>query len=347
MGSKQFGGKFTKSWKAVYESSPNWEAGKFQNLVKTELAFSPIDIPKIIYKQWRLKENRIPSAPLPVHGFDKESFLNNGQESSYIWYGHSVFAFQMNQKTILIDPMFGDNCSPIAPFPTKRFSENTIDIIDEFPDIDLILISHDHYDHLDLASINKLRSKTKKFWVALGVKRHLVQWGIDPAIIEEFDWWDKKDFEGIQISFTPTRHFSGRGLTDRLKSLWGGWVLNNQQNNIWFSGDSGYGEHFTDIGKRLGPFDISFMECGQYNDYWHDIHMFPNESAQAAKDAGVKKAIPVHWGAFPLSFQHEWYTPAAEFLKETEKRSIPAAFPKLGKSYSISDHPKAHWWEDH
>jgi L-ascorbate metabolism protein UlaG (beta-lactamase superfamily) len=282
---------------------------------------------------------------LPVQPFDKSSFLALDDEIKYIWYGHSVLLFRINHKTILIDPMFGDNCSPIAPFPTKRFSENTIDIIETLPEIDLIMLSHDHYDHLDLASIEKLKSKTKLFWVALGVKRHLVRWGIEESRIVEFDWWDEKQFEGIAITYTPTRHFSGRGLSDRLKSLWGGWVLNNQKSKIWFSGDGGYGAHFKEIGERLGPFDLGFMECGQYNDYWHDIHLFPDESAQAAEDACAKKVIPVHWGAFPLSFQHEWYTPPTGFHAETQKRSIPAIFPELGKMYSLADNPTDLWWK--
>ena len=170
---------------------------------------------------------------------------------------------RMNEQTLLIDPMLGGNTTPIAPIANKRFSENTLQLIDGFPEIDLLLLTHDHYDHLDFDSIQKLKHKTQKYFVALGIKRHLVRWGVAPDLITEFDWWDNQSFENINITFTPTRHFSGRGLTDRNKSLWGGWAFENKNENIWFSGDGGYGQHFKEVGKRLGPFDFGFMECGQ------------------------------------------------------------------------------------
>ena len=178
----------------------------------------------------------------------------------FIWYGHSVVLLRVANKTILIDPMFGTNAVPISPFPIKRFSDNTLDFIKTFPQIDLVLLTHDHYDHLDLESIELFTPKVKEYYVALGCSRHLEKWGITKGKIKEFDWWDRSNFEGIDITFTPTRHFSGRGLTDRAKCLWGGWVLQTAQENIYFSGDSGYGTHFKEVGARLGPFDFAFME---------------------------------------------------------------------------------------
>ena len=156
------------------------------------------------------------------HCFVRQArFLSPNENSRFAWYGHSVVLMRMNNKTLLIDPMLGSNASPIAPFSTRRFSENTLDLADSFPDIDLLLLTHDHYDHLDLDSIRKLKSKVKKYYVALGIARHLISWGIDQEDIVEFDWWDHQTFEDIRITFTPTRHFSGRGLIDRAQSLWG------------------------------------------------------------------------------------------------------------------------------
>ena len=192
---------------------------------------------------------------------------------------------RVNNKTILIDPMLGPDAAPIAPFKSKRFSESTLSLIDQFPEIDLLLLSHDHYDHLDLASIKKLKPKVKQYYVALGCGRHLEHWGIDPVQIREFDWWDNASFEAINITFTPSRHFSGRGLRDRFKSLWGGWVFKTETESIYFSGDGGYGKHFKEVGEKLGPFDFGIMECGQYNEQWHQIHMYPEEAIQAAIDA--------------------------------------------------------------
>ena len=184
----------------------------------------------------------------------------------------------------------------------------------------------------------------KQYFVALGVKRHLVEWGLDKSSIQEFDWWDDANFADIKITFTPTRHFSGRGLKDRTKSLWGGWVFNTENETIWFSGDGGYGNHFTEIGEKFGPFDFAFMECGQYNDKWRAIHMFPDESVQAAIDATVKKAMPVHWAGFALS-QHSWTEPIEEFRKNALLKKLDINYPKLGQIVSLDKEVSTEeWW---
>ncbi|MEM6966823.1 MAG: MBL fold metallo-hydrolase [Bacteroidota bacterium] len=343
---KQFGGKVTSQLTKEYEQSPNWYNGSFQNLEETSLSSSIFDIPGIIYKQLTKTEGRIPAQPLPVLPFNKKEFLLTAAEAKFIWYGHSVVLMRMEGKTILIDPMLGPNTTPIAPMQTKRFSNNTLALIDEFPEIDLLLITHDHYDHLDLASMEKLKSKTQRYFVALGVKRHLVSWGIDPDLITEFDWWDAHALKDIQITFTPTRHFSGRGLTDRLKTLWGGWAFKTPNENIWFSGDGGYGKHFKVIGERLGPFDFAFMECGQYNQDWHPIHLFPDESVAAAVDAQAQKAMPVHWAGFPLSYEHTWQEPAEDFVKAAKEKQMDYATPPLGKLFTKSTIAQDEWWLD-
>jgi len=339
---KQFGGKLTDELTERYNQSKNWKKDKFLNLEETSMSVNFWDIPKLLYKQFTDKEKREPAKPLPIASFDKAAFLLDDVSFKYIWYGHSVLLMRMNGKTILIDPMLGPNASPIAPFKTKRFSENTLDLIDDFPEIDLLLMSHDHYDHLDYDSIQKLKSKTKQYFVALGVKRHLVSWGIDAELITEFDWWNESVISDINITFTPSRHFSGRGLTDRSKSLWGGWAFKTDTANIWFSGDSGYGNHFKEIGKKLGPFNFGFIENGQYNEKWHQIHMFPNESIQAAIDGRVKKSMPVHWAGFALA-QHDWTEPAEQFKEEAKRKQLEATFPKLGELHTIAD-TNGPWW---
>ena len=341
---KQFGGKVTKQLLERYQQSSNWENGCFQNLEHTELAASLLKIPNIIYKQLNQSREKEPSQPLPVLPFNKAEFLGSAPNSKFIWYGHSALLMRMNNLNILIDPMLGFNTTPIAPMATKRFSENTIDFIDDFPEIDLLLLTHDHYDHLDYSSIQKLKNKTKQYFVALGIKRHLVSWGVESNLIEEFDWWDSKGFESIKITFTPTRHFSGRGLTDRQKCLWGGWALKTAKENIWFSGDGGYGKHFKEIGKQLGPFDFAFMECGQYNYDWHDIHLFPEESVQAAIDANTKKVMPVHWGGFALSYQHTWREPVEDFVKAASDNNLDFVIPQLGQIFDSESSFQENWW---
>lgn len=340
---KQFGARLTKSLIAGYQHSPNWREGKFQNLEHTELSIPINKIPGILYKQIANKGGREPGRPLPVVPFNRSAFLDTSESPTFIWYGHSVVLMRMDNKTLLIDPMLGPNASPIAPVTTRRFSENTLNLIDEFPEIDLLLLTHDHYDHLDLASIEKLRHKTKQYFVALGVKRHLVHWGIAADSITEFDWWDARSFGNINVAFTPTRHFSGRGLTDRAKSLWGGWAFKTPGENVWFSGDSGYGSHFTEIGRRLGPFDFAFMECGQYNENWSQIHMFPEESVQAAIDAGAGRVMPVHWAGFSLA-PHTWTEPAERFVEEAGRKNLPIHLPQIGQQFQTSSQIQEKWW---
>lgn len=341
----QFGGKPTAADIERYRQSPNWKDGKFQNEEETIMSVSFWEIPVVIYKQLTNTKGRFPEKPLPVAPFDKEAFLADQSAFKFAWYGHSALLMRIEAQTILIDPMLGDNVTPIAPAKSPRFSENTLALIDDFPEIDLMIISHDHYDHLDLDSILKLREKTHQYFVTLGVKRHLVKWGVDPTKIKEFDWWDQHSFANIKITSTPTRHFSGRGLTDRAKSFWGGWAFQTENNNIWFSGDGGYGKHFKEIGERLGPFDFAFMESGQYNEKWRMIHMFPDESVQAALDANVKLAMPVHWGGFTLA-QHSWKEPAEEFLQYCKEHKLNYFFPKLGELVDpFTSERKEAWWE--
>ena len=338
----QFGGKLTVANKDLYAKSQNWKEGKFDNLERTSMEFSFQELPKMLYKQFFDTKGRSPKKPLQIATIDKEAFLAESEEPKFVWLGHSVVLMRWMNKTILIDPMLGPNASPIAPFATKRFSENTLDLINQFPEIDLLLMTHDHYDHLDLASITKLKSKTKKWFVALGVGRHLESWGIPSIDIQEFDWWDDAQFESIHFTFTPSRHFSGRGLTDRAKSLWGGWVMKSEMHNLYWSGDGGYGAHFKEVGDKFGPFDFGFMECGQYNENWHEIHMYPEETVQAALDAQVKKAMAVHWCGFALA-QHHWQDPIKRFLAAATKQGLQMSTPELGELITRKTETKF-WW---
>jgi len=345
---KQFGGKITNELLQKYKRSPNWKNGSFQNFVYTSLDFQIKRIPGFIYKQIFDGKKRQPQNSLPIIPFDKNHFLDdqkNPEKAKFIWYGHSALLFRIHQKTILLDPMLGPDCSPIAPFATARFSENTLDLIDDFPEIDLMLITHDHYDHLDFASIQKLKTKTKQYYVGLGLKRHLVAWGVNPDLVTEFDWWDEKNFHNIDITYTPTRHFSGRGLRNRDCSLWGGWSLHTPSEKIWFSGDGGYGDHFKAVGEKLGPFDFGFMECGQYNENWPVTHLFPEESVQAALDAGVQKAMPVHWCGFALA-QHSWKDPVERFSKKANSVDLEIMLPKMGSISTIESEGDGPWFKE-
>ena len=344
MNNKQFGGKLTNEWLQLYASSPQWHGGKFVNPEHTETALNWRRLPAMLYKQIKGHPQGYPSSELAIKPLELKAFMANVDSPRMVWFGHAVVLMYIAGKTILIDPMFGTDSSPVGPKRTKRFSPNTLAIIDALPPIDLVLLTHDHYDHLDYASIIKLKEKAKQYFVALGVKRHLLRWGIDANSITEFDWWQQTTLGDIQIWFTPTRHFSGRGLSSMAKCLWGGWVFTTSQHNIWFSGDGGYGPHFEDIGMRLGPFDFGFMECGQYGRDWPQIHLFPDEAVMAALDAGVKRAMPVHWGAFNLSYDHAWYEPVEEFIKHAAKNKLSCITPALGEIFDAQSET-ALWWE--
>ncbi len=343
---KQFGGKITDILKEIFEKSMQWDGKKFVNLEETNMDISPLKIPKLLYKQFCEKVGREPKEKLEILPFDKEAFLSPSEKMKFIWYGHSVVLLRIYNKTILIDPMLGPNAGPISPFPIKRFSDNTLDLIKDFPDIDLVLLTHDHYDHLDLESIKRLIPKVKEYYVALGCSRHLENWGVSKEKITEFDWWTASNFEGMVITFTPTRHFSGRGFTDRAKSLWGGWVIKTETENIYFSGDSGYGEHFKEVREKLGPFDFGFMECGQYNENWRQIHMFPEESVQAANDAGAQFIMPVHWAGFALA-QHHWKDPFERFIAACNATNQKFIVPRLGEQIALeSTMSSLKYWMD-
>lgn len=341
---RQFGGKVRQKHKEKYRQSPHWDGKKFQNLAVTTMDVNLKTIPRLLIRQMNGRTLRGPKRRIPVVPFDAGRFTKGDLKPKFVWYGHSALLLQLNGKNLLIDPMFGSDASPIAPVRSPRFTEQSLEIIDTLPAIDLMLLTHDHYDHLDFDSIEILKSKVSRYFVALGINRHLERWGIPADQVTEFDWWQENEFAGIQFRFTPSRHFSGRGPTDRAKSLWGGWIIATGKHRIYWSGDGGYGEHFQQIGRQYGPFDWAFIECGQYNELWHQIHLYPEESVQAAIDARVQVAIPVHWGGFSLAMHH-WTDPIQRFVASAGKMQQKICTPHPGEIVRLGDEPKIAWWE--
>lgn len=340
-----FGGRLKRSHQLQYARSVAWDGKQFNNLTATKMDIPLRAIPGLLKEQFNRKNNRNPEVAIPVIPFNMQQWNDAPGTPKFIWYGHSVILMQLQGKNFLIDPMFGENAAPIAPFAVKRFSRQTLALIDQLPPLDAILYSHDHYDHLDYKSLLKLRQKTKTFITALGVGRHLVHWGVPENQITELDWWQEINLEGIRLIFTPSRHFSGRGILDRFKSLWGGFVFITQSHRIFWSGDGGYGDHFKQIGEQYGPFDIGFMECGQYNRHWHQIHMFPEEAVQAALDAQVEIAMPVHWGGFALSL-HSWKEPVERFQAKAELEQCNICTPAPGEIIALNQEiTTGKWWE--
>jgi len=200
---------------------------------------------------------------------------------------------------------------------------------------------------LDYESIEQLKAKTKQFLVPAGVGVHLKRWGIEDSQIHELYWWEEIELENLNFAFTPARHFSGRGLFNRFETLWGAWVIKSENQNIFFSGDGGYGDHFKQIGDKYGPFDLTMIECGQYNERWDEIHMMPEESVQACIDLQSEMAMPIHWGAFTLAL-HSWTDPVVRFSAKADELNLPYITPEIGEKVRIGlDFPQKRWWEEY
>ncbi|WP_188499939.1 MBL fold metallo-hydrolase [Pontibacter amylolyticus] len=345
--SPQFGGEAKGERLKLMQASPNYEDGIFHNPVPTNMDMGFGGIVKMINSRLFDKtENQAPDWQLPVEKLDPGR-LASAQDTATVltWFGHSTFLIELDGKRLLVDPMLGERASPLSFLGPKRFTDELPITIEDLPFIDAVLISHDHYDHLDYGSIKKLAEKTGHFYVALGVGAHLERWDIPAEKITELDWWDEAELAGITFVATPARHFSGRGISDRMKTLWTSWVIQGKNEKIFFSGDTGYFDGFKEIGERYGPFDITLLECGQYNELWQSIHMMPEETVQAHLDLKGKLMMPIHWGAFTLAM-HSWTDPIERVTKKARELNVPTTTPRIGEPIILNRSiPKSQWWE--
>jgi L-ascorbate metabolism protein UlaG (beta-lactamase superfamily) len=343
--SPEFGGTPSKEKISEYEQLDYFSEGKFSNLIPTDLGMNIGKAIRMIPKFFANDPSRVPSFALPIVSRDSVELVQDSLPTRLVWFGHSAFLLQIDGKNILIDPMLGEVPAPTPLFGKNRFFKDLPIEIEKLPQIDIILISHDHYDHLDYGSIQKLKGKTKQFYVPLGVGAHFERWGVDPAQIHEMQWWEEAEVAGISLAFTPTRHFSGRGATNRFSTLWGSWVITGKNDNIYFSGDGGYGPHFKEIGEKYGPFDFAMMECGQYNENWTEIHMMPEQTAQAGQDVRAKVMMPIHWAAFTLAM-HSWTDPVVRVTAKAREINQPILVPKIGEFINLQDSlwTKEEWW---
>lgn len=339
LGGKNAGEKLIKIIK-----SNNYGNGKFQNPIPT-----PMAAPKFstMLKFFSKGEEQVPIRILNTMPFSKKSFeLANPEAVSFSWFGHSSVLLKIENQVILIDPVFGERASLFSSIGPKRFNYSNQYQVDQMPEIDIVLISHDHYDHLEYETIIALKNKVKHFYVPLGVAAHLELWGVDAENITELDWWEEAVFsEKIKLVYTPTRHFSGRSLAYRNQSLWGSWVIIGQNHKVFFSGDSGYFDEFKNIGEKLGPFDLAFVENGQYNEDWAAIHMMPEQSAKVGAELNAKAVVPIHWGKFSLSI-HPWDEPVKRFLEASKEFDYTLLTPAPGQIMTFPFAPTINWWEN-
>ncbi|MEN8249443.1 MAG: MBL fold metallo-hydrolase [Bacteroidota bacterium] len=341
--SPQFGKGTTKQQRELFALLDNFQNGQFKN---QHLSPMNVNYWKILKELTKSAPNRNPIKNIIVQKIDSINIKNhNNGNTQLTWFGHSAFLLEMNGKKILIDPMLGEVPAPIPILGPKRYSKELPIEIDKLPFIDAIVLSHDHYDHLDYESIQKLKGKVGQYFVPLGLGNHLIEWGIAKEKITELNWWERVDFDDISLVCTPARHFSGRGLFDRATTLWCSWVIEGKNDNVFFSGDSGYDTHFKEIGDKYGPFDIALMECGQYNEDWKLLHMMPEEAVQASLDLKSKLVLPIHWGGFTLAF-HDWNDPIERILSKAAEVNMSVTTPKIGEQVIVRDSifPTEKWW---
>ncbi|SOE19680.1 L-ascorbate metabolism protein UlaG, beta-lactamase superfamily [Spirosomataceae bacterium TFI 002] len=344
--SPQFGGKHSSEAKARYAKSGIYKEGKFLNQIPTDMSMDFASLVSITKDFIKGVPNSAPDFEVPIHKVDSLDLTKKDTITKLIWFGHSAFLLQMDDKNILIDPMLGNVPSPHPWLGKGRYQKELPIEIEQLPVIDAIIISHDHYDHLDYGSIQKLKAKTKTFLVPLGVGAHFEAWGVPKENIHELNWWDEIKLDNIKLAFTPSRHFSGRGMGDRFSTLWGSWVITGSKDNIYFSGDGGYGPHFKEVGEKYGPFNFAMMECGQYNEKWADIHMMPEETVQAAIDVKSELFMPIHWGSFTLAL-HSWTDPVERVIAKANELQMPIYIPRIGEEIIIGKEmprSKVKWW---
>lgn len=345
-----FGGNVSAERQLKYQQSQQYKNGKFVNINPTAPQKREFwDNIKIFYKFFSAKvQNGRPTKDLKVQKLDAQELANYKKDARLFWYGHSAFLLQIDGNNILLDPMFSQVAAPHKLLGKSRFNKNLPLEIQKLPEIDAIIFSHDHYDHLDYESIIKLKDKTKHFFTPLGVGVHLEAWGVLPENITELDWWEEVYFKNLNLICTPAQHFSGRKLDNGQSTLWSSWVIRSAKENIFFSGDGGYASHFKEIGDKYGEFDLALLECGQYNELWKDIHCMPEQTAQAGVDLKAKKIMPIHWASFKLAL-HDWKDPIVRVSKKAKELGLPIITPKIGEEIIVKNSTKLYseWWNEY
>ena len=314
------------SEKAFFEKLPNYRDGKFQNLEKVILNTKKL-AKKGGFFRFLLDSPNAPRRPYPRVELVRSSFPVKPEEFNVCWLGHSSLIFELGSVRFMVDPVFG-NAAPL-PGIVRRFAKSPLPR-EEIPELDFVVISHDHYDHLEYETIRAFRTKKFPIVTSLGVGARLRSWGIPQSRIIEMNWNNYTTVAGVRIFAHPARHFSGRTFDDRFSTLWSAFSFERNGKKIFFGGDSGYGKHFAEIGKRHGPFDLVCLEIDAWNERWPNHHSFPEEVIKEFKELKGKKLLPIHWGVFDLAMR-PYYESINKILELAQKHNVPLLLPAMGE----------------
>ena len=341
-----FGAPMTGERLARARANPHYKDGVFVNpLPPAEDSLA--NLSSLLIKQFSGDEVRVPPAPIPVVPVDAAALRGDLPSAGLraFWIGHASVYVEIDGARLLVDPIFSDYASPFEIGP-RRFHPPPLALSD-LPPIDAVLVTHDHYDHLDMKTVQHLARAGSMFVVPLGIGAHLERWGVAQKQIRELEWWQEHTLRGVRLVSTPSRHYSGRGLTNRNSTLWTSWTVIGGQHRIYVSGDTGYSDHFRTIGERLGPFDMAFIKVGAYGPGapWLDIHMTAEDAVRAHRDVGAKVLFPVHWTTFNLAL-HAWDEPIRRTLAAAASSQAVVVTPRIGEIVD-ADRPFAsqRWWE--
>jgi L-ascorbate metabolism protein UlaG (beta-lactamase superfamily) len=320
--------------------SPQFADGKFHNRMATP-ALPPASARKGLLRQ--MHEDRhvgLPGGPVPLA---RPKFPAEAAELAATWFGHATALLEVDGRRVLVDPVWSSRVSPSPLLGPTRLHPMPA-ALTELPPVDAVLISHDHYDHLDLPTVRALvRSQSAPFVVPIGIGSHLRGWGVPEDRIVELDWDGSATIGGLTLTCTEARHFSGRFFS-RDTTLWASWVIAGPRHRVFFGGDTGYTPAFAELGARLGPFDLTLLPVGAYNDAWHAIHMDPEEAMRAHGDLGGQVLLPIHWATFNLAF-HRWAEPVQRLLAAARRAGVQVVVPQPGERIDVLDPPApVDWW---
>ena len=339
-----FGGRLEGARLERARHSPQFHDGKFRNAQKSRMLTTSYR--QMLRRQLFGKEQRRPLHPIPVVTRTAHDYATppaSGLRAT--WIGWSSVLVEIDGHTVLTDPIWSERCSPSTLLGPKRFHAPPIALAD-LPPVDIVVISHDHYDHLDMATVRVLGGRGTHFVVPLGVGAHLERWGIAAAQIHELDWNESIAMHGLAIMATPARHYSGRNPRHPSDTLWASWVVKGPRHRFFYSGDTGYTDHFRAIGAMLGPFDLALLKIGASDPSWSDIHMTPEQAVQAALDVRARVMLPVHWATFNLAF-HAWRDPADRAVAAARSAGVALVVPKPGELVepASANRPVEMWWQ--